>query len=119
MRQTRPGFPFSFSCQRSGNCCSRPGGHVQVTDAEIAAIARHLGLTEPAFRSRYVAATGRTLVDAGNLCVFLQDGSTTACSIHPARPEQCRAWPFWPELLDDPDQLREAMRLCPGIEKLE
>ena len=62
----------------------------------------------------------RQRADAGSvvLCVFLTARPPTACQIHPARPEQCRTWPFWPELIDDPDKLEDAMRLCPGIEKL-
>jgi len=51
--------------------------------------------------------------------VFLVDGRETACSIYAARPEQCRSWPFWPELLRSPQALREAARLCPGIELLQ
>ena len=91
---------------------------MQVSPDDIATIARYLGISAAAFRSRYVAVSGRTLVDVGNPCVFLSDGPTTACQIHPVRPEQRRTWPFWPELLKKPEQLADAMRRCPGIEKL-
>jgi len=112
-------YPFRFRCQRSGNCCSRPEGEVRIGPADVARIARHLRLSEEVVRQRYVARRGDRLIDSpGGRCVFLRDGNQTACSIYPARPKQCRTWPFWPELLRSPENLREAMRLCPGITPL-
>jgi hypothetical protein len=112
-------FPFHFRCRRSGNCCARPEGVVRVGAQDVARIATHLGLSESAVRARYLAADGERLRDApGGRCVFLVEGRETACGIYPARPAQCRSWPFWPELLRSPEALREAMRLCPGIEPL-
>lgn len=115
-RETGEGYPFSFRCERSGNCCSRPGGVVKVTDDEIVAIAGYLGLAPEAFRSRYLDPSGRRLREGiGPGCVFLESGRPSACSIHSVRPEKCRTWPFWPELRDDPAVLEEAQRFCPGI----
>ena len=112
-------LPFRFTCRRSGNCCSRPGGVVQITGADVARAAAQLGFSERAFRSRYVAACGDHLIDGpGTRCPFLEDGRTTACRIYTARPERCRTWPFWDELRRSPRALREAARLCPGIELL-
>jgi len=110
-------YPFTFACRRSGNCCAVPGGIVRVDDAEVAAIAAHLGLTVAATRSRYVAATGDRLKDGlGSRCVFLVEGRDgAACSVYPARPGRCRSWPFWPELLHSPEQLAAAIRMCPGV----
>jgi Fe-S-cluster containining protein len=108
-------FPFSFRCQRSGNCCARPDGAVRVGPADVARIAAHLGMTEAAFRSRYVAASGHRLADGlGHRCPFLEDGRHTRCTIYPARPERCRSWPFWDEHRD-PRALAAAARGCPGI----
>lgn len=114
--QTREGFDFAFSCRRSGNCCAIPGGVVRVTSAEIRQMARHLGLTEEAFRSRFLQADGATLRNGqGHRCVFLDDGTTAACSIYEARPQQCRDWPFWSRLQTDAGLLEQARRICPGI----
>ena len=114
--EAREGYPFRFACRRSGNCCSIPGGIVRVDDADIAAIAEHLGITEAAFRSRYLRVDGARLVDGdGSRCVFLADGAQASCSIYPVRPARCRQWPFWPELRDDPEMMRMARRTCPGI----
>lgn len=111
-------FPFRFTCQRSGNCCSIPGGIVRVTEAEIRAIAKHLRMSETAFRSIYVAASGDRLVDGfASACVFLDDaGSESSCEIYPVRPRRCATWPYWPELRYDAETLRQAMACCPGIE---
>jgi hypothetical protein len=38
---------------------------------------------------------GISLARAPHGCVFLDDTSN-ACTVHPARPAQCRAFPFWP-----------------------
>jgi Fe-S-cluster containining protein len=112
-------FPFRFRCRRSGNCCARPEGIVRVDAADVARIAAHLGLSESALRARHLAAGGDRLRDApGGRCTFLVEGRETSCGIYPARPRQCRTWPFWPELLESPEALREARRLCPGIEPL-
>ena len=80
-------------------------------------MAAHLGLREPAFVSRYVAASGDRLAEGqGGRCVFLEEGRVAICRVHPVRPERCRSWPFWPELRDTAEGLREARRFCPGIE---
>ncbi len=113
-------FPFSFHCKRSGNCCSRPGGMVRVTPAEVQTIAAHLQMTEAAFRSRYVEPGGDRLVAGlGQACVFLQAGQQTACAIYAVRPHKCQTWPYWDELRQDPQLLRQAMSFCPGITQSE
>ncbi len=92
---------------------------MRITGADVARAAAQLGISERAFRSRYVAAHGDHLIDGpGTRCPFLEDGRTTACRIYTARPEHCRTWPFWDELCRSPRALREAARLCPGIELL-
>ena len=109
-------FPFRFRCRRSGNCCARPEGVVRVTPEDVARIAAHLAMSETAFRSRYVAASGDRLAEGfGSRCVFLADGRHATCTIYPARPERCRTWPFWDEHRD-PATLAAAARICPGIE---
>lgn len=113
----RDGYPFAFRCRRSGNCCARPGGFVRVGPADVTAIAEHLGLSEGGVRSRFLAADGSRLRDGeGGRCVFLQDGAQAGCGIYPVRPERCRTWPFWPELLESDEARAQAERLCPGIE---
>jgi uncharacterized protein len=37
--------------------------------------------------------------------------------VHPAKPTQCRVFPFWPELTEDQKEMEEAAKSCPGIGK--
>jgi Fe-S-cluster containining protein len=67
------------------------------------------------FEARYVYRT-RTLLrlrkPRQKQCPFLlADG----CSIHPAKPTQCRLYPFWPELVENRRGWRAAAKSCPGI----
>lgn len=90
---------------------------MRVTADEAAAIAAHLGLDVAAFRSRFVQPDGERLKDGlGNRCVFLHDGAEASCSIYPVRPAKCREFPFWPEVLADPELLARVRRTCPGVE---
>lgn len=110
-------FPFRWACKRSGNCCAIPGGFVRVSAAEAGAIAAHLGLSETAFRSRYLQPDGERLKEGlGNRCVFLQDGAPAGCAVYPVRPAKCAAFPYWPELLAEPRLQALVRRTCPGIE---
>ncbi|MEM7408934.1 MAG: YkgJ family cysteine cluster protein [Myxococcota bacterium] len=112
-------FPFRHRCLRSGNCCSRPGGQVRVTPDDARHIADHLGMTEAAFRSRYVDVRGdRLAAGPTSACVFLEGGRPSRCTIYPVRPERCRSWPYWEELRD-PTERAAAFRVCPGLEALD
>jgi uncharacterized protein len=41
--------------------------------------------------------------------------SAGGCSIHPAKPAQCRIFPFWPELVESRREWRRTAAWCPGI----
>ena len=88
-----------------------------MSPTDITQIADHLHMSEAAVRARFVAATGDRLIDGpGARCPFLEDGRETTCRIYAVRPQKCRTWPYWGEFLHNPGALREAARLCPGIE---
>lgn len=105
-----------FECQRGCVACCDQKGYVYVTDDDVARAARYLGLTESQFRGKYIYQTKlrqrlRTPRDQRQ-CHFLVHGG---CSIHPAKPLQCRAFPFWPELVENRDQWNQTATWCPGI----
>jgi len=52
----------------------------------------------------------------GSCFPILEGGHETGCKIYAVHPQKCRSWPYWDEFLINPDALREAARLCPGIE---
>jgi len=96
-----------YHCQRCTACCRWPG-FVKVTESEIGAIARHVGLDERDFIQRYTRLRpnrdGLALIDKPNgECHFLVGDD---CSLQPVKPQQCRdfpnAWNFpgWREVCE-------------------
>jgi Fe-S-cluster containining protein len=122
----RDGTGLSFSCTLCGNCCSGPEGYVIVSDAEIAALARRLGVPVRAFIDEYTHMTGegRSLNEkksSGGLdCVFLDREKIpgkAVCGVYEDRPIQCRTWPFWPSVVRTKNTWERAKRTCPGIDQ--
>jgi Fe-S-cluster containining protein len=53
-------------------------------------------------------------------CVFLDREAIPGkaiCSLYSARPQQCKTWPFWPEIIEDKKSWNDAKSGCPGIGK--
>lgn len=83
-----------YLCQRCTNCCRWPG-FVKLTEADIAAISRHLGLEENDFIQRFTRLRprrdGLALIDqADGACLFL---AGKECRVQPVKPVQCRGFP--------------------------
>src|ERR1035438_4699267 len=91
---------LGFDCQSGCTECCRQKGFVYLAEEDVARAAAFLGMTAAAFERRYVYRTRhrmRLRMARHSLCPFLRpDG----CSIHPAKPTQCRIFPFWPELVE-------------------
>jgi hypothetical protein len=106
-----------FGCQRCGNCCRNHGSYtyVYLMPADVSAIARHLGLEEHEFISRYCQEEDgwTSLRMDAPACPFLEAGNT--CAIYPVRPKQCATWPFWKENLEPAVWNGEVQADCPGI----
>jgi hypothetical protein len=106
-----------FECQTGCIECCLQQGFVYLTEADIARAAQFLGMKHKAFERKFVYRTRnlrRLRIPRVARCHFLKDGG---CSIHPAKPTQCRAFPFWPELVDSPRAWRKTAAFCPGIGK--
>lgn len=109
--------PFHFSCQRSGNCCRVGTGHVWIDHSDLASYAELTETTVEAFVGLNVVQVGERLSlreRADGRCILL-DGHNR-CSIYEQRPDQCRSFPYWPELLSNPIALKRAAQYCPGIQ---
>lgn len=107
-----------FTCTRCGACCQGPEpGYVEVGEAEIERLCAHLGLEAQTFGRRYLRRyEGRllSLIEKPNGdCVFWERGQ--GCTVYEARPDQCRTFPFWPELLEGQEEWDEAAESCPGM----
>jgi Fe-S-cluster containining protein len=106
-----------FECQPGCTACCEQKGFVYLTEADIVRAAQFLGMRPAAFEKKYVYRTRnrrRLRVPVNSQCSFLRDGG---CSIHPAKPTQCRIFPFWPELVDSRREWRKTAGYCPGIGK--
>lgn len=104
-----------FSCQQCHNCC-RGGqpGWVYPSRREVERMARHLKLAPPTFRERYMVddpdEEASLRMRRKSDCIFWNNG----CTIYPARPRQCRTFPFWAENLESPETWAEVCRSCQG-----
>ena len=107
---------LQFTCVRGCTACCEQKGWVYLTEADIVRAAAHLSLPVAEFEARYIYRTrhrARLRKPRGAQCHFLQPGS--GCRIHPAKPTQCRLFPFWPELVEDRRAWKQTARYCPGI----
>jgi hypothetical protein len=108
-----------FACQPGCTSCCQVTGYVYLTEADLRGAAAFLGLSPRVFEARYVYRTTHLLrlrKPRGAQCHFLEE---KGCAIHPAKPAQCRIFPFWPELVESRSAWRGIARYCPGIGKGE
>lgn len=103
----------AFVCQRCGHCCQGVGGIV-MSAADIDRLAGHVKLDHETFLARYAEFVGgrqRLVTGDDDYCIFYAQG----CSVHPARPDVCRAWPYFRGNIIDADSHAMAAEDCPGI----
>lgn len=77
-------------------------------------LAGHLGISLEDFLAAHTdgkAGKIRLGVREDGFCLFFQDG----CGVHPARPDVCRAWPFFRGNLLDASSWELALEYCAGI----
>lgn len=104
---------IAFTCRRCGHCCLGVGGIV-LSDADIARLAEHLHLDRTSLLAQYAEWVGgkyRLITGTDTYCIFYDQG----CSMHPARPDVCRAWPFFKGNIIDAGSHAMAAEDCPGI----
>ena len=79
-----------------GFCCYRlPGSTLYVDALDINRMARYFGCSDGDVRKRFLEGKNTFKVRKDGACIFLTDGKISKrCSIHPARPRQCREFPY-------------------------
>lgn len=92
---------------------------MELSEEEAGKIAEFLGLTEIEFLEKFVEVpenenTFHLKSHPNGDCIFLADDR---CSIYPARPLQCRTFPFWPENLKSRYRWQITATVCPGINR--
>lgn len=108
-----------FECQGSGQCCVSRGeyGFVYMTGSDRKRMASVLKLSTAEFTRKYCGKTDGVfhLKDGkGPDCIFLKNNK---CSVYEGRPDQCRTWPFWPEVMNAKTWKKEVATFCPGVGK--
>lgn len=102
-----------FKCQCCGDCCKGYGG-TYISETEIDAICRYLGLEPDIFIGRYCQISGDNPVIAQGIngyCIFWDK----VCTIHPVKPRMCKNWPFIENILVDTINWQAMAASCPGI----
>jgi Fe-S-cluster containining protein len=106
-----------FTCQPGcTNCCDQ-SGFVYLNESDLKRAARFVKMSARAFEEKYIYRTTHQMrfrKPPDKQCPFLEDHG---CSIHPAKPTQCRTFPFWPELVESRAEWNRTARYCPGIGK--
>jgi Fe-S-cluster containining protein len=112
--------PLRFECTRCGACCCGDEDHyIAIRERDIERISKHLGISVTWLKRRYIEHLTRQyytvrIGDDGR-CEFLDKQGH--CRIYPVRPVQCQTYPYWPEIVNDPEQWRAEARHCEGINR--
>lgn len=104
-----------FDCRCCGECCRGTGGII-LSRKDSERLAAHFHLPVGEFRARYAEEKrGKFRLRTGEdgACIFFLNG--TVCGVHAAKPDICRAWPYFRGNLEDPASLAMAAEGCPGI----
>lgn len=107
---------FRFACRPGCTACCEQPGEVYLAPGDAPRLARLLGLPLKEFRDRYCAPEDdegpRLTIPEDKACWFLEEGR---CTVHEAKPLQCRTFPFWPENVRTKSAWNRIARYCPGI----
>ncbi len=108
-----------FHCTQCGCCCRYEEGFVFVSTTDVKRISQYLKIPRSETIHQFCRWVPFGTVDHLSLreqknrdCVFWQDGG---CGVYPARPLQCRTYPFWNHILREPGGWERESRACPGI----
>jgi hypothetical protein len=79
-----------------GYCCYRLKGSVLLINSDdINRLARHFSISDGEVRKRYMENRSTFKVKNDGSCIFqAQDKMIKRCSVHNARPQQCRFFPY-------------------------
>lgn len=95
-QQLRPA-PETIYCNFCpGYCCYRlEGSTLFVTAEDINRLARHFGISDGEVRKRCIEGRNTFKTREDGSCLFLSnERMVRRCSVHQARPRQCREFPY-------------------------
>jgi len=100
MMSTQKGYCLSrnkiFCNFCPGFCCYKTGSaSLYIMASDINRIARHLNISDGEVRKRFMDGRSTFKTRKDGSCIFLHnDRLCRRCSIHAARPKQCRDFPY-------------------------
>jgi len=111
-----------FSCSRCSSCCRHESGYVYLSENDLSRLADELKMEYTAFIAtwcRWVSferdSERLALKEKSNFdCIFWKDPA--GCTVYRARPLQCRAFPFWDNVVCSPEAWKATGGACPGID---
>jgi Fe-S-cluster containining protein len=112
-----PEHTLRFECQSGCTRCCDQQGMVYLSENDLRRAAEFVGMSPRAFERKYVYRTAHQMrfrKPPEKQCPFLED---YGCSIHTAKPTQCRTFPFWPEIVESREAWKRTGKFCPGIGK--
>lgn len=110
-------MPEVFQCQKCGQCCEGRGGIV-LTDHDLARLAQFLGLSMAETLEKHTETiAGKCCIATGadGFCLFFR--ANLGCAVHEAKPDVCRAWPYFRGNLHDKASFELAKEYCPGMDR--
>ncbi|WP_018123172.1 YkgJ family cysteine cluster protein [Desulfovibrio oxyclinae] len=105
----------AFDCKMCGHCCHGEGGIV-MSEKDRVRLAEHLEQEVDSMLEQYAYQRGgkwQVVTGDDGYCVFFREGA--GCSVHPGRPDICRAWPFFRGNLIDEGSWEMIQEYCPGV----
>ncbi len=104
-----------FSCAMCGHCCKGQGGII-LAQKDVVRLADFLEVSEDEFLAAYTEPVHHKIcikTAEDKFCLFYV--KERGCKVHEARPDICRAWPFFRGNLVDSTSWQMAHLDCPGI----
>lgn len=108
-----------FICTQCSRCCRHDSGYVFLSRVDLERLAGTLACSPSEVVEQYCRwvpfgpDAHLSLREQANMdCVFWADGG---CSVYSGRPLQCRTYPFWQTIVDEPSHWDEEAAECPGI----
>lgn len=105
----------AFDCKMCGHCCKGEGGII-MSRFDQERLAAHLEMSVEVMIERYGEdRNGKACLRVGDdgYCIFFRQGE--GCGVHLAKPNICRAWPFFRGNIVDSMSWEMAQDFCPGI----
>ena len=110
-----------FSCTRCSSCCRYESGFVFLSQIDVLRLAAECQISYNEFVKtycRWIPSVNKTerlsLREKADFdCIFWDSG----CKVYNARPLQCRAYPFWPNMLNFRESWEMGKTECPGMDQ--